>query len=170
MDSSRKIPTTEANAWTFANSGEINLAAYDGKKSSSASNTAPKPTAPIWEIKNLVIKGIGSGSVTPGPDPTPEVVTVNNIKETVALESGAKIKVNYALTVGYVVRNQVFVCDEAGEFIQLYGANTLAVGDVIPAGWEGTYELYYGNTPEIKFSSLPRRHSRCVHTQDCSCC
>ncbi len=152
-----EIPTwPEANAWTFANSGEINLAAYDGKKIQLGfkyGSTADG--ADTWEIKNLVIKGIGSGSVTPGPDPTPEVVTVNNIKETVALESGAKIKVNYALTVGYVVRNQVFVCDEAGEFIQLYGANTLAVGDVIPAGWEGTYKLFNGVTPEIEFSSLP---------------
>lgn len=150
-----EIPTwPDAGAWTFANSGDINLAAYDGKKIQLGfkyGSTAEG--ADTWEIKNLVIKGIGSGAVTPDPDP--EVVTVNNIKETVALESGAKIKVNYALTVGYVVRNQVFVCDEAGDFIQLYGANTLAVGDVIPAGWEGTYKLYKGDTPEIEFSSLP---------------
>ncbi len=85
----------------------------------------------------------------------PEAVTVNNIAETIALETGAKINVNYQLTVGFVNNNNVFACDAAGDFIQLYGTNTLAIGDVIPAAWEGTYKLFNGVTPEIEHSGVP---------------
>lgn len=88
--------------------------------------------------------------VTVKADPT----HVANIAETIALAKGTEIVVDYALTVGFVSRNNVFVCDEAGDFIQLYGSNTLSVGDVIPAGWNGVYTLY-GTTPEIEFDALP---------------
>lgn len=59
------IPTwPEAGAWTFANSGDISLAAYDGKKiqigfkyGSSADG------ADTWEIKNLKLNGTSSAGV-----------------------------------------------------------------------------------------------------------
>ena len=91
-----------------------------------------------------------NGSTTP---PAVEATEVNNVLATTALASGTPIKVNYPLTVGFVSGSNIFACDEDGDFIQLYGTNTLKAGDVIPAGWEGTYTLYGDNTPEITFEA-----------------
>lgn len=91
-----------------------------------------------------------NGSTTP---PAVEATEVNNVLATTALATGTPVKVNYALTVGFVNGSNIFACDEDGDFIQLYGTNTLKAGDVIPAGWEGTYTLYGDNTPEITFEA-----------------
>ncbi|MCX4263115.1 MAG: hypothetical protein OSJ37_00165 [Muribaculaceae bacterium] len=91
-----------------------------------------------------------NGSTTP---PAIASTEVNSIAETIALADGTPIKVNYPLTVAYVSGDNIFVCDAEGDFIQLYGSNSLKAGDVIPAGWEGSYTVYSGNTPEITFAT-----------------
>ena len=107
------------------------------------------------QITKMVFSAEG-GTVTPDPEPTPDVVT-KSVKETIALASGTQFTTDYSLTVGYVRFSNVFVCDEAGDFIQIYQKdNGLKVGDVIPAGLKGTYTLYNGVTPEIeKVTELP---------------
>lgn len=104
-------------------------------------------TTPEMDANNVVVSL--NGSTTP---PVIEATEVNNVLATTALASGTPVKVNYALTVGFVNASNIFACDEDGDFIQLYGTNTLKAGDVIPAGWEGTYTLYGDNTPEITFT------------------
>lgn len=94
------------------------------------------------------------GGVTP-PAPV-EAKVVNNVAETIALENGTPIKVNYELTVAFVNFSNVYSFDAAGNFIQVYGSNSYKAGDVIPAGWEGKYVLFQGATPEIEpVGSLP---------------
>ncbi|MGN0223218.1 MAG: choice-of-anchor J domain-containing protein, partial [Muribaculaceae bacterium] len=73
------IPTwPTAGAWTFANSGDISLSAYAGKKIQLAfkyGSTADG--ADTWEIRNLKlvsdqpISVEGAGDPTPTPDPEP---------------------------------------------------------------------------------------------------
>lgn len=81
--------------------------------------------------------------------PEPEAVSVKNVAETIALDTKTKVTVDYPLTVAFVKNSNIFACDEAGKFIQVYGANSYKVNDVIPAGWGATYELYGGATPEL---------------------
>jgi len=102
---------------------------------------------PQMSANNVVVSL--NGSTTP---PAVEATEVNNVLATTALPTGTPVKVNYTLTVGFVNGSSIFACDEDGDFIQLYGTNTLKAGDVIPAGWEGTYTLYGDNTPEITFN------------------
>lgn len=83
------------------------------------------------------------------PPVGPSVTVVKSIAETIAVDNKTAIKVDFPMTVAFRNNNNVFACDAAGDFIQLYGANEYNVNDVIPAGWEGTYELYSGTTPEI---------------------
>ena len=87
----------------------------------------------------------------------PEAVTVNSVKETIAVDAKTTVKVNYALTVGFANAGNIFACDEAGDFIQVFAndkKNDFKIGDVIPAGWEATYDLYNGTTPELLISSV----------------
>lgn len=81
---------------------------------------------------------------------------VNSIEETLALADNTEVLINYPLTVAFCNGNNVFAVDEAGKFIQIYGSNSYAANDIIPAGWTGQYVLYSGATPEIKpVSALP---------------
>ncbi|MDE6040496.1 MAG: hypothetical protein K2F99_02860, partial [Muribaculaceae bacterium] len=64
------------------------------------------------------------------------VTSAKSVKETIALDTDSKVTVDYELTVGWVNGSNIFACDKAGDFIQLYGSNSVKVGDVIPAGWE----------------------------------
>ncbi|MCH5345742.1 MAG: choice-of-anchor J domain-containing protein [Muribaculaceae bacterium] len=60
-----------AGGWDFANSGNIDLSAYAGKKIQLAfkyGSTADG--ADTWEIRNLIITGEGEGGYTPDPTPT----------------------------------------------------------------------------------------------------
>lgn len=75
---------------------------------------------------------------------------VNSIEETLALADNTEVLINYPLTVAFCNGNNVFAVDEAGKFIQIYGSNSYAANDIIPAGWTGQYVLYSGATPEIK--------------------
>ena len=102
---------------------------------------------PQLSANNVVVSL--NGSTTP---PAVEATEVNNVLATTVLATGTPIKVNYALTVGFVSGSNIFATDEDGDFILLYGNNTLKADDVIPAGWEGTYVLYNDNTPEITFT------------------
>ena len=89
--------------------------------------------------------------------PEPEVTDVNTVAETKALATDTKVKVGYALTVAFSNAGNIFACDEAGDFIQVYATdkkNSYKVGDVIPAGWEATYKLYNGVTPELEIASV----------------
>ena len=83
------------------------------------------------------------------------VTSVKSVKETIALDTDSKVTVDYELTVGWVNGSNIFACDKAGDFIQLYGSNTVKVGDVIPAGWEATYKFYNDVTPELVDFTLP---------------
>lgn len=74
---------------------------------------------------------------------------VNSIEETLALEDKTEVLINYPMTVAFRNGNNVFAVDEAGKFIQIYGSNSYAANDIIPAGWTGQYVLFKGNTPEI---------------------
>ncbi len=88
----------------------------------------------------------------------PEKAEANNVAETKALEDGTIVTVNYALTVGFANNGNIFACDEAGDFIQVYYENATVTsfnaGDVIPAGWEASYKLYKGVTPELVVASV----------------
>ncbi len=95
----------------------------------------------------------GGGTTTPEEPEDPDAI--NSVAKTKALESDTEFDVQYALTVGFVSGKNIFACDEAGDFIQIYAANSYAVGDVIPAGWSGTYKLFNGVTPEIEATDLP---------------
>lgn len=88
--------------------------------------------------------------------PTPEATTVNSIADIIALTTGTPVIVNFDMTVGYVNGSNVFVQDAAGDAIQIYGKNTLAVGNVLPGNsWTATYELYNDVTPELTNATLP---------------
>ncbi|MDE6160436.1 MAG: hypothetical protein K2F77_02115, partial [Muribaculaceae bacterium] len=98
--------------------------------------------------------GEGGGTVTPDPTPDPAETIVKSVADIKALSDGDKFTTDFALTVGWVRYSNVFVCDEKGDFIQIYGSNTLNVGDVIPAGLTGSYKLYNGTTPEIENATI----------------
>ena len=74
---------------------------------------------------------------------------VNSIEETLALEDKTEVLINYPMTVAFRNGKNVFAVDEAGKFIQIYGSNSYAANDIIPAGWTGKFTLYSGATPEI---------------------
>ncbi len=81
---------------------------------------------------------------------TAPVETIASVAATKELASETEFKVGYELTVAFKNYSNVFACDAAGDFIQIYGSNSYNIGDKIPAGWTGEYVLYNGNTPEIK--------------------
>lgn len=109
-------------------------------------------TANQYRVTSIVV----SDEVSTTPDPvTPTYTTVNSVAETIALTDGTDITVNYPLTVAFVNNQNIFACDDKGDFIQIYNANSYAINDVIPAGWTGTYKLYSGVTPEITDATLP---------------
>ena len=97
---------------------------------------------------SLYVASYNSDAVVPTEPVT--ATTVKSVKETIALASGTAIKVDYSLVVAFVNNNNIFVCDAAGDFIQIYFKNEYKVGDIIPGGWEATYTLYIGVTPEIE--------------------
>lgn len=75
--------------------------------------------------------------------------SVKSVAETIALADNTNVTIGYDLTVAFVNAKNVFACDKAGNFIQVYGTNTYKENDIIPAGWEATYKLYNGVTPEL---------------------
>ncbi|PWB02042.1 hypothetical protein C5O23_08000 [Duncaniella muris] len=75
---------------------------------------------------------------------------VNSIAETMAITDKATLLyINYPLTVAFKNFNNTFACN-GNDFIQVYGTQpAYTVGDVIPAGWIGCYDLFNKTTPEI---------------------
>lgn len=135
---------TVSEGWTQVADGLVLTITSAGSKSMTmtASNNQ-------FRIAELVVSDEVSGSTEPSEPTDPEVTVVNSVAETIALDSDSQVTVNYPMTVAFVNNRNIFATDNAGGFIQIYGNNTYAVNDVIPAGWMGTYKLYNGNTPEI---------------------
>ncbi len=75
---------------------------------------------------------------------------VNSIAETMAItDKTTLLYINYPLTIAFKNFNNTFACN-GNDFIQVYGTQpAYTVGDVIPAGWIGCYDLYNKITPEI---------------------
>lgn len=76
--------------------------------------------------------------------------TVSSVADVKALTAGTMCYIDFAVTVGYRAYNNVFVCDAAGDFIQFYGSNNLAIGDRLPAGYVMNYTVYQTYTPELE--------------------
>lgn len=88
--------------------------------------------------------------------PTPDATTVNSIADILALATDTPVIINFDMTVAYVNGSNVFVQDAAGDAIQIYNSNTLAVGNVLPGnGWTATYTFYNSVTPELTGAALP---------------
>ncbi len=135
----------------------VNVGKYDTSKhvwtGASESLTFTNSGSSTIQIKTITIE-YSDNSEAP-VEPEPEVTSVKTVAETIALESGTAVKVDYELTVGFVHGSNVFACDADGDFIQIYNSNTLKVGDKIPAGWEATYTLFNDVTPELQKCTLP---------------
>lgn len=86
---------------------------------------------------------------------TPEITAIKNINEAFALEAGTKVTVDFPMTVAFVNGNNILLCDEAGDFIQIYSKNTLKVGDVLPGGWEATYTVRFDVPQFTPAAALP---------------
>ncbi len=71
------IPTYSGNdSWSFINSGEIDLSAFDGKKIRLAfSYVSEDGKSGTWEVKNLVMTGMTGGSKAPAKAPGASVPT-----------------------------------------------------------------------------------------------
>ena len=104
-------------------------------------------------FKSIVVSDEIGGSSEPVEPAKP--VEVNSVKDALAQNSGTSVTVNFPLTVAWVSNSNVFCCDAAGDFIQVYSPNSYAVNDIIPAGWEAEYTLYSGTTPELTNATLP---------------
>lgn len=137
---------TPTDGWTTTTNALVSTVTNDNGASSVTFSAA----AGQFRIKKLVVS-----DEVPKVE-VPEAVSVKSVKETISKDSETSVKVDYPLTVGFVNKGNVFCCDAAGDFIQIYGSNTYKVGDVIPAGWDAKYKLYNKNTPElVPSSSLP---------------
>lgn len=76
----------------------------------------------------------------------------NSVAELYTLAPNTTGLVNFDLTVAYVNGSNVY-CTTGSEWTLIFGYNLKYVaGDVIPAGWEGTFAPY-GGMPEIKPAS-----------------
>lgn len=118
------IPTwPDAGAWTFMNSGNVDLTAFAGKKIQVAfkygSSTAGADT---WEIKNLEVLGEGGGQGGGNVDPNPPTPPVSG--DAVTIEASRITTVPGSTTVdGYTINIE----KGAGASNPMYHANTTAV-------------------------------------------
>lgn len=142
-----KEVTINTTGWTGVLDGTI----YTFTNNAGANTFEIKMTEAQIRVSKVEISDQPFGDA-PEPEPATEV---NSIKETIAQSNGQAILINYPMTVAFVNHSNIFACDAAGDFIQIYGANQYEVNDIIPAGWEGTYKLYSGTTPEIEPTTLP---------------
>lgn len=138
------IPTYPENTdWTFVNTGDIDLAAFDGKKFQIAFRyTSTDTKAGTWEIKNFEINGEG----TLGNDaPVVENVKVANIA---AFKAGKDINVTYEFTspVTAIYQNGKYLyTQDATGYLLIFGeiGQKYEQGDTIPAGFTGKYAVYH---------------------------
>ena len=125
---------------------------------SSDNENVAKVNSTTGEVE---ITGIGTAVITAASESTDKFLagkasytinvlkTVNSIAETMTVtDKTEKLYINYPVTVAFKNYNNNFVFDGT-DFIQIYGAIDYNVGDVIPAGWVGNYELFKDATPEI---------------------
>lgn len=138
------IPTyPEKTGWTFVNTGDIDLAAFDGKKFQIAFRyISTSDKAGTWEIKNFEINGEG----TLGNDaPVVENVKVANIA---AFKAGKDENATYEFTspVTAIYQNgkNLYAQDATG-YLLIFGQidQKYEKGDVIPAGFTGKYAVYH---------------------------
>lgn len=138
------IPTyPEKTGWTFVNTGDINLSAFDGKKFQIAFRyISTSDKAGTWEIKNFEINGEG----TLGNDaPVVENVKVANIA---AFKAGKDINVTYEFTspVTAIYQNGKYLyTQDATGYLLIFGeiGQKYEQGDVIPAGFTGKYTVFH---------------------------
>lgn len=127
--------TWDADALTLTMSSET-----------AANSVTMSATANQFRVCKIVVSDT---EIKTEPTPTPEVTKVTSVKEAIAQNDNTIVNVDFNMTVGFAYGNNVFAVDPAGDFIQVYGKNSYKTGDVIPAGWEAKYTLYYGATPEL---------------------
>ncbi len=138
------IPTYPENTdWTFVNTGDIDLAAFDGKKFQIAFRyTSTDTKAGTWRIKNFEINGEG----TLGNDaPVVENVKVANIA---AFKAGKDENATYEFTspVTAIYQNGKYLyTQDATGYLLIFGeiGQKYEQGDVIPAGFTGKYAVYH---------------------------
>lgn len=138
------IPTyPEQTGWTFVNTGDINLSAFDGKKFQIAFRyISTSGTAGTWEIKNFEINGEG----TLGNDaPVVENVKVANIA---AFKAGKDENATYEFTspVTAIYQNGKYLyTQDATGYLLIFGeiGQKYEQGDTIPAGFTGKYAVYH---------------------------
>lgn len=138
------IPTyPEETGWTFVNTGDIDLSAFDGKKFQIAFRyTSTDTKAGTWEIKNFEINGEG----TLGNDaPVVENVKVANIA---AFKAGKDENATYEFTspVTAIYQNGKYLyTQDATGYLLIFGeiGQKYEQGDVIPAGFTGKYAVYH---------------------------
>lgn len=95
----------------------------------------------LKEVNTYILDGNKVTTVVEGK-------TAKSVAETIALAAKTPVTVDYPLTVAFVNGRNVFACDAAGDFIQVFGTNSYKANDIIPAGWNATYDLYH-DTPEL---------------------
>lgn len=138
------IPTyPEETGWTFVNTGDIDLSAFDGKKFQIAFRyTSTDTKAGTWEIKKFEINGEG----TLGNDaPVVENVKVANIA---AFKAGKDENATYEFTspVTAIYQNGKYLyTQDATGYLLIFGeiGQKYEQGDVIPAGFTGKYAVYH---------------------------
>ena len=138
------IPTYPENTdWTFVNTGDIDLAAFDGKKFQIAFRyTSTDTKAGTWRIKNFEINGEG----TLGNDaPVVENVKVANIA---AFKAGKDENATYEFTspVTAIYQNGKYLyTQDATGYLLIFGeiGQKYEQGDTIPAGFTGKYAVYH---------------------------
>lgn len=139
---------TVSDGWSTSADGLVTTLVNE-----SGSNTVTfSATANQFRVTKIVVSDVIGAA---NPDPEPQTVKVNSIAEVKALATKTKVEVNFPMTVAFVNFSNVYVYDAAGDFIQIYGSNTLKNNDIIPAGWKAEYEFYNSNTPELKPEALP---------------
>ncbi|MDE5551980.1 MAG: hypothetical protein K2I91_02150 [Muribaculaceae bacterium] len=150
------VDGTASEGWKYTLDKDALTITFDNSNGSSTFNyTASSAQVRIMKVE-VSDEAFEAGETPDVPDvPVTPATVVKSVKETVALESGTKVTVDYPTVVAFVNRSNCFVQDKAGDFIQIYNSNSYQVNDIIPAGWTATYELYNGATPELKDATLP---------------
>ncbi|MDE6295540.1 MAG: hypothetical protein K2M03_05685, partial [Muribaculaceae bacterium] len=150
------VDGTASEGWKYTLDEDALTITFDNSNGSSTFNyTASSAQVRIMKVE-VSDEAFEAGETPDVPDvPVTPATVVKSVKETVALESGTKVTVDYPTVVAFVNHSNCFVQDKAGDFIQIYNSNSYQVNDIIPAGWTATYELYNGATPELKDATLP---------------
>ena len=129
--------------WTFV-ADTLDLTAFKGQKIQIGfryiSTTAGSPT---WEIKNLSVKETASAPVPEG---------IATLAEVNALTKGSTFTYAGKAVVVFQKGAYLYVKDETAPGLIYRGSGTFTKGQVLKAGWKGTYTLY-NNLPEYTNTS-----------------